>query len=389
MTGLELYQYFKLKSGYSYTGGLVTLTANSIFKDALISSLEKKYRELLDQKEYDEIRSIIKTDYAVNVLNNKIYLQSFYVSNITYTTPSGGISTVSVTTNIPHNLISGNSIIVAGVAGIATTTPTNAVNGTKTITKISDTSFSYPVTVATISGTYTTGTGTLSNGNASTHVTNNTISDYWHYLTLKAQFTINPYISFTTVNNGTADSPITIIFSDRNNIRTGEKLLFTGFGGTTIINGNYYIKKINQYKIGLYTDKNLQVPLIETGSYIPNSGIGTIKRVYNNYCIVQKSDQKISTFNIPTVKYPVVYLSDNMIKIEPKDEVVDSAMIDYISIPTGNLIIDVSNTTVNLEDYFPIKFLYFMADEARIIYSQKYRDSELYQEASIEQQKNR
>lgn len=367
MTGQELYKYFQQKSGYAYTGNLDTTKANRLFKEALILSVEGKYRELVGQKEYDELSLVIKTNKVYTPIQNQLYtIPFFYVSNVTYTAVSGGQSIITITTSAPHNLATGNSITTFSIGGISTT-PSGTINGQYTITVLNSTQFSYVITVSAISGTYTSGTGTV--------VTANYISDYWHLLTVKSKYVKNTYNTITGVSSTT---PIEITVSQRNNFRTGESLSLASIGGNTAANGVVFIKTINSYTFSIYSDKDLQTPIASNGTYTNG---GTISRIYYNYCTKVYSDQKIATFTKREIDIPGFEETENLFRFYPLDETAQEVMIDYISVPPYAAIIDVSNNTNDLEKYWNIKFLYFIVDTARAIFAEKYRDTELYQQS--------
>lgn len=288
MTGLQLFKYFQQKAGYAYTGSLVTATANDLFRDALISSLEKKYRELLDQKEYDEIRSIIKTEKIFALTNNAINI-----------TPISGIV------------------------------------------------------------------------------------DYWHLLTVKAKFTKNTFYTVAEAINAT---PIIVEIKQRNNLRTGERLLLASVIGNTNTNGLRYAKKINQSKIALYSDKDFQTAIAGNGTY---TGGGTISRIHYEYCKMQRSDTKIGEFNKADIDFPLYEITENLLKIYPIDEVCEEITIDYVSNPPTSAIIQVQDNVIDLELFYPVKFLYYVIDSARTIFAEKYRDPQLYQQAQASQQQNK
>lgn len=151
MTGLELYTYFLEKIQSNYTGYLSTATANRLFKQALYQAIENKYRNLAEQREFDNLTGVIKTEAVYTPVTNQLtttstgivndynhllaikatFTVNLFVSleNATNTTP------IRITTATRTNLRTGDHVVISGVIG-----NTNA-NGTFYLRKVSDFGF--------------------------------------------------------------------------------------------------------------------------------------------------------------------------------------------------------------------------------------------------------
>jgi hypothetical protein len=201
------------------------------------------------------------------------------------------------------------------------------------------------------------------------------VPDYWHLLTTRAKYVKDSYYTITGATNA---SPIRITIGQRNNLRTGQKVSIANVGGNTNANGVRYIKTINSYQFEIYADKDLQTPIVGNAAY--TSG-GEVLRIFYEYCERVFSDQKLAPFKKSTIDIPGVEVGDNFMKFYPADETCSEISLDYIALPTGNLIIDITNNIIDLEIYYPQKFLFFILEEAVIIFSDKTRDTELRQTA--------
>lgn len=364
MTGSEFSNIFDLKIDKAYSAYLNSTKKDRLFKEALLTSIEKKYRSLNKQKEYDEISTTIKTDVVYSVNNNMISTAPIQIAL------ASSIGTaVTIDTFLEHNVAVGDTVVVAGISGGVVN-----INGTWVVTATpTDFRFTYTASIAP-SGAITANTGYVTSSKM--------ITDYLHLLSIKAKFLqdISDDIEITAASNAT---PIILTISGQNNLRDGEQVFIADVLGNTNANGYRYIDRINRTKFALYSDAKLNNAVSGNGAY--TSG-GTISRVYYNVATQQISDRKISTFNPPLVDYPGYDMSRNKIKLLPLTETCDEITIDYIS---NNIKFIVSTDTgIDLEQYYPAKFLYYVAEEAANLFAQSVKDSELFQASDFQNKTN-
>lgn len=285
MTGLEFSNIFDLKIDKAYSGFFNPTKKNRLFKEALVIAIETKYKELGKQKEYDEIRTLIKA--------NQVFAPS---SNM-----------------VPLSLLG--------------------------------------------------------------------VFDYQHLLAFKAKFSqLVPDVNITNATNAT---PIVITVEGQNNFRTGEAFDISGVVGNWNATGFRYFKKINSKKFALYSDPALTVPVAGNGAYV--SG-GIISKSYYNYGAQLLPNTKLSVLAQATLNYPKYEMAQNFITIYPLNVVCSEITIDYIS--NATVFIDSANTTVNLEDTYPLKFLYYVCDVASQKFAESVKDGELFQTAGFETKVN-
>ena len=363
MTGSEFSLIFDSKIDKAYSAFYNSTKKNRLFKEALLTSIEKKYRSMDTQKEYDEISTAIKTGVTYSLNSNTIATAPIQVSLVSAVT-----TTVTVTTFLPHNLAVGDSFTIAGVSGGITN-----INGTFTVTSVpSSTTFTYTA-AGSPTGGYTLNTGYITYDKM--------ISDYLHLLTVKTKFSLD--LDLVDIESISNSSPILITINGQNNLRTGEQIYVSGVSGNTNANGYSYIKKINRYKIALYSDAKLTTPVAGNSNFFVG---GSISRVFYNYATQQISDRKISVFNPPTVDYPSYEMGRNRIKFLPLAETCSEITIDYISNDIKFIVS--TDTTIDLEQYYPAKFLYYVADEAANLFAQAVKDGELFQSSDFETKAN-
>jgi len=359
-TGKTLYDYLQQVSGQAYTGFLDTFKADRIFQDALIKALQEKYYGEENQKSKDIISTIVTTNNIFTPVNNLLSTDALQITTITVFNPI----TFEITTELPHNLATGDKATMAGVLGTGTMT---SITGIFFVTVIDSTTFQIGVGSAT--GVHTANTGTV--------VSDSIIADYWHLLSMKVKFLDRVYdFTITAATNAT---PIILTINTFNSFRTGELLSIAGVLGNTAANGQRFIKVINTKQIALFSDKDLQVPIVGNGAY---TGGGAISRVYYNYTTPFISEEKIGSLNIPSVENPGVEVANNFLKIYPLDSTSVEVTIDYLRTP-DQLIITADNV-IDLTLYYPEHFLLYVVNVAAQIFATQVRDTELYQQEATE-----
>jgi hypothetical protein len=294
MTGLELKRIFDLQVDKDYTGYWDNIKLNRIFARALINAMEKIYRNLSEQGEYDELRGFIKV-------------------NRTFTPATFNILYTDIT---------------------ATATPN--------------------------------------------------IQDYYHLLHVSAQF--NEPLYNVNVVSATNASPIVVTFSGQNNIRTGDKLFFSGAVGNTNLNGLRYPKKVKNNVFALYLDENFQTTVTGNGAYTTLSA--SVARYWYEACQRYFSDRKNTQFGSPSASNPKfeqqngTALTPTMMLFHPLTLQCNQVSVDYISQPPQ--VIDVADNVIDLERWYDKTMLYLVVEQASLLAAQQIRDGELYQSTAAQ-----
>ena len=367
-TGTDFTRIFDEKIYIRYGIYLDNVEKDDLFKEALIQSLEDNYSILTIQGRFDDMASVIKVNKRFELNNNRIYTSIIEIANIT------GVLIKTITTELPHNLANGDSVILSDVQGL-TTTP--AINGSTFPVSIIDTN-TFTITVTVTAGVYVANSGTISRVLSSTNA-DKLIFNYNHLLAIKSSFVQPlPY----QILDATNTQPIRIKVDKRNNIKTDEKIYITNVVGNTNANGNKYVKKINTYEFDLYNDKDFLQPVSGNGVY---GGTGQTNRIVDRIAVALFSEEKISDYDIPTIQEPRVERGDQMLQIAPYDSVCSEISIDYISNEIQEIIS--TNTAINLEATYPRNFIYFILDKAVNLYAQRVKDQELFQTSALNLQK--
>lgn len=357
-TGQDLKKEFYQAIDKAYSNYLDIAKLNTLFFRTFINLAEIKYRSLNTQKEYDEITSLIRSDKVYELNNNRIYTKPQQISSFTFTPTTATIKTV-----FAHNVIVGDIVTfdnVSGITGLSVSYPVASIVNTNTFT----------ITAAGLAGTYTPLSGTFT--------TPKMIPDYTHLLTVRCRFVDQVKFKDVRVVNATNGSRLIVQLNKRTNLRNSDQITIQGVIGNTAANGTFFVSILSDFKVQLFNDENLLSPVTGNGDYIEG---GVIKKMAYNYATQITPFEKISFFSTPTIDFPAFEISDNFIKFSPTNLLCDEITIDYASIDTETPIvrIDLNDNILNLENFYPKKFLVRLVEEAALLFNKDARDLQQYQ----------
>lgn len=452
MTGQEFFKEFQVRIDKAYSKFVDSVKATRLFKRALYSVIDQEWARLDNQKPYDELRSLLVSDYVVSPKKNKILLSPLGITGLTYIG-----TTVYVITAVNHNLSAGDSVTLSGVSGI---TSTPSINGTFSVQSASVPN-AFAISVSSISGSYTVGTGIVAHAGM--------LSDYLHLFSIACKFEDSESYDIETVFDST---PIRFKTSSPTTIRSFDQIVIRNFSHSGV-NGTFYVKHHNNKTYSLYYDQFLNNPvpgsviinnapftplnvipysftvtsvsvsgntvtfttstphliqegqevrttgfggvgynttgivssvpsstaftlqLITSGSagtgtvsyYIPgnNSG-GIVNKIYYRYAEMLPPDQKIQVLDVADVFSPKFETTADCISIMPISRNCLEAKVDYIKKPS--IFINPTDNIFDLENVYPVKFLYRVISEAVILYSSPSRDQLLESSERRETQSN-
>ncbi len=366
ITGNYLYLRFQQKEGQAYTGYFPPGEYNMMAEEALIQASEQRYGSTQDQKNNDEILSLLTTNNNISVINNN----KFYLAPLAITALTVSGTTWTLTTLLPHNILAGQFVNLAGILGFSVNP-----SGTETVVTVP--------TPTTLTFTATTATGAYTANSGQMNLINGQLIDYFHALAIKAYFSEPMYstnVGANVITNATNATPIVITISDFNNLRTDEQISIAGITGNTNANGTWYLKKLNLLQAALYSDKALQSPSVGNGVF---GGTPIVNKIYFNYCTRLLPDERISPLIKPTTKSPKYVMSDSGIIIHPLDKVCSQVSIDYKKRPLNvygtNIFIDSNDNVLDLTLYYNEKFLYYVQDLIIAMAAGEQRDPSLTQ----------
>lgn len=157
--------------------------------------------------------------------------------------------------------------------------------------------------------------------------------------------------------------PTEITFYKKTALRHKEMLLVTDPNALTRTETLCYVKLVSTYRYKLYLNEDLTE---EANVLYTNP---TIERYVSYWAKPYISDRKISLFGKPTIYRPKYEVADNSLKLYPYSLKV---ILDYLK--ESPVAIICTDTTTNLTDSYPDKFLYYVAEKAAEIYFREVRD---------------
>jgi len=364
MFGTDFKRILETKYDKTYSAFLNSTKQNDLVSEALTASLLDGYRMLQREEAFADMSNIIVTNKVFLVNNNQIYLWTLDITDVTFS-----VLVVTVTTRLPNNLAIGDSVTLQNIAGFVAPT----LNGTAhAVTAVTSNTFSF--NIAAISGTYTANTGQLVSHQLGG--IDKLVPNFNYLLATKQKYHQNIGVKIIGATNA---QPIVVTVDKRNNLKTGEFINQSGIVGNTNANGNFYIKKLNNFKYALYRDKDLTIPVSGNGSY---QGIGVVSRIVYKVGTPVFSSTKIDSFEQASISNPKYERGDGFLKLQPSDQTCIEVSLDYIKVAPVD--IDVTNSVIELEDTYSIEFLYYVMAKAVNLFAQYYRDQELYQTSAIE-----
>jgi hypothetical protein len=293
-TGLQLSQDLDIRVRQTLAGSyLEPAKKEYLLRMATVKMLEENYITSVKQKSVDEISPLIKTYDQYTPNNNQVLIKPLQITSVVLAVGT----TFNITFDRPHNLPVGWTGLI-DVVGIEGTLLFANLNGQRTGAYVSASVIS--ITVASITGVHTAGTGQVFS------LDNSWCSDYYHLLAISLECLKNLNVNIVSVNTAGG----CLITVGTNNIRNGEYLKFSSFGGLTGLTGYKYVKKIGERKIRIYDDINLTTQTVVTGTY--TSG-GIIERTHNEYCEYDTSDQKIDS-DSATEHFPLFDTNGNRLR---------------------------------------------------------------------------
>lgn len=349
-TGLQLSTDFQIRINQSRAANVLSPEREKdCLRVGLIRAIESRYRDLINQSSLDEISKLVKAYEPFTPNNNQVLIKPLQITTVALA--SG--TTFNITFDRPHNLPIGWTGLIQ-VENIEGSLLFSNLNGERTGTYVSSNAIS--ITVSSITGTHTAGTGQVSS------LDNSWCSDYYHFLAAKVKVKRATKIKVVSVQNTTGAK---VVLVGTNNIRKGELLNFSTFGGLTGLSGDKYVDKIGDWKITIYDDKDLTVPTVITGTY--TSG-GVISRYFEKSVQPLASDQEIDSFEASEL-FPMYKTFSNKLICytsemnQNSDLTQEKYYLDYITTASA---IDTTNDTYDLLQVYNMSMINSIIEESAI-----------------------
>jgi hypothetical protein len=341
ITGVGFTKEFERRIDKDYNDYYSSPELNEFYKRTLQAAITAKYRELDNQRRFDELRGLLVRNKQVTATSGRIALQPTPIQGFDDTT---GV----ITTYYPHNALIGDTISVnitgATANYIADVTVLNTTELTITVAPF--------VTGAFVAGQL---------------VTPQSVIDYMHLFSVNATYEVASEDEISVVT--ATPQKVIIDLSKRSSLRDGDMITISGVLGATNMNGIRYVNRIGAKKYQLYTDASLSTPLTANAAYV--SG-GDIFNTYTNACFEIKPDMEtVQKVDEPSAKFPRYQMGDNALILVPTTGV-KSVSIDYIKTPPYD--VDSTNDTTNLELFYSREFINFWIDFSARLFALNTKD---------------
>lgn len=351
MTGEEFKKRVELAWDKAYSAYYDNTKFNRLISYSLYNMVEKMYRNLSTQKQYDELSNFIKTGISATLRSNILHTSSLPITNVSVVG-----TTVTVTTARPHYFTASDVVDVANVAA----TSIAGINGSFTVTNVTTNTFTYTDATAAITG-YTAGSGDVTIGGFM-------LTDYFHYLAIKVYSRASSAAAITNIS-ANATGGYTDVTAPNHNLRAGDTFVISDVASPVGAN--------NTWEAGDYTIRNKNVVRINSVLVGTYSGGGNLYLTHDEWAIPYTSDTKISTLNTPSVYEPRVETQLGTLRFYPSNT--SSVAIDYMS--TAPYTIDVTRTADNLLLYYSQKFLDRLLEEVVYNAAEETRDEQRMESA--------
>lgn len=347
-TGVDIYRYIKDGIDQEYSAFLNTAYGNRLIRECIILVSEKMYSTNRTQKTSDELSPLTVLDAQIPVRGNRFNTSPLRVSAATFIG-----TTVTLTLDRPHQLVTGESFTVSDVQGIT-------IGGAYTVASTPSTTQLTFIEPA-VSGVYVAGTGNVTHGFM--------LPLMQHPLAIETTFLENiPSYVFGIGTVGVSPDPY-VSFAEKNTVRTGSVVRISGALGVVGLNGTFYCKQRNRNSYYLFLDADFTQQAILSGVY---QGGGVARIVVKEFATKLHSDRRIAPSSDATAWRPKYGITDNAIELFPKDNLCESVSVDYMKQPP--IEISVTDSTVDLELYYGYKFLMRVKDECVTQYMLRMRE---------------
>ena len=347
----------------AYSGYLDPAKKNRLFNKAFTEVVEKKYRGLDTQQEYDELSNLIKIDRPFSPRNSFIATSPYLITSLSYN-PVNGVTTI--TTGTSHLIEVNDTIEVSDIAGF-----TPSLNGSYLVTLVTPTTITFTAQLG-VTGTYVANSGRVVGGPM--------IRDYHHFLSARCNYLISDrYINANIVAAGNL-APVVIKTKQKTDLRTGQRVSITGVNGNTAANGVFFIKRYSYDTFALYQDETFTTPVVGNGTYVNGGQIGSFLR----RMVTQLTpDSKGAPINRPNNFFPSYQVTDNKLFFTP---IPQGVFIDYMA--DIQYKIDVNDGILDLTLFYPEKLLYRLVNDAARQFNLESRDLSQYNAQASETMQN-
>jgi hypothetical protein len=359
-TGVDILRIFDREVDQAYTDFESTTQKTDRFKVAMTNVVEKIYRGLDTQKDYDDIRSLIIIDKYLALTSGSLRL-----------TPSA-IASVSISIIPPSNIYQ-VVLTFASAHGLSSSDMGSLVFSNSENSGVSAAAWNvftiYNVTSANQLLGYSSVpvTGTYIPNSVSVYSSSTTAGNYNHLLAVRPLYqkpVAYEYSRIASVNGSK------IKFLRPNSLRTGDVIRITTSPLLSGFQQDIYLKRLNSLLYEAYSD-SLFVSAISLPS-IPSNTNYSITVLSGDYAEKMSAHELVSRFSGRRTEFPGYLIDQNKIIFRPNQPVPTHAYLSYIR--SDAVFFDLSSTSLDYETIYSRKFIQRVIDEAVSDFNRSVRD---------------
>jgi hypothetical protein len=340
-TGADFDKSFDRRVDQPYTDYYSPAQKRVFYKKVIRQAIMDKLKLMNNQFRFDEIKGLVVRKREIDATSGRIMTNAINVVSFNF-------ATQTITTNIVHNALVGQTINLDLQGSLTTFT------GTPTVVSVTDNTI-------VVSGV--PDIGVFESGSI---ITLQTVSDYLNFQAVKVVYELPTDIEIEGMQSDV--NKIVLILKNKKTLRTGMKVIISGVLGNTNANGERFVKQVGANSFQLYSDSTLRVPIVSNSFYL---GGGEIVRHLESDCFQKQPDQRVDAVNKPTFMTPYYEMAENAIVFDPKENIV-KAKLDYVKEP--NVYPDPDDDLYDLENDFSLDFLEYAIDVGARLFSLEIQD---------------
>jgi hypothetical protein len=358
-TGVDILRIFDREVDQAYTDFESTAQKTDRFKVAMVNIIERIYRGLDTQKDYDDIASLIVVDKYLSLSRGELILTPQYIQLVSFQTiPNITGTFITLTFSTPHGLEN---------TDMGSLVFSNGINSG--VSNIVWTSVSYSVQTPTTLTGYTpfVASGTYISNSVSVYSQIKTAANYVHLLAIKPIYKKRMLDAYSRIADVDGDK---IKFVRQNSLRTGDVIRITTSPIIAGFEQDFYVKQLNRFTYEIYADSALTTTVLLPA--LPPTNNYNISVVVGDYAEKLSPHELVSRFSGRKPEFPGYLVSENKIVFRPIDPEPTNVYISYLK--SDAVFFDLSSTAIDYETIYSRKFIQRVIDEAVADFNRSVRD---------------
>jgi len=356
-TGVDILKIYDRQIDQAYTDFESKEQKSSRLKVAMINVIERIYRGLDSQKDYDDIRPAIVYEKSFPLFSGSLRLQPSQIFSVTIVEQTPGVNIVTTTFASEHGFTSDDLANLVFLNIENSGLPSEVFAGPYAIA--SDFSLT-SITASPVSVAYV-------QNSVSVYSTLTTVGNYMHLLAVRPQYNV-PLDKLKVKIESITGNRIVFLFPTM--LRTGQKIRITVQPGIALYEQDYYIKQEGKRAISLYLDEDLSTPA--SLASIPSSSTYLFSIIYSEYAEKISPHEFVSKFMGSEPWTPSYLLADGELKFRPSKPQPNRAYLTYLK--SDLVFFDVESSSFDYETLYSRKFIQRVIDGAASDFNRNVRD---------------